>query len=308
MRFHRPLLTLSLCALTLACGSSDDSSTSPLAGSSLSLNTVTAATDATGVSTIRQGDQVGITLWDGSNGETLCLNQQLAVGENGALVGTESVTIPSDATSVNLFAYIPYRSEWSTNVNYRRVEVYADQSTYENYHASDLLIGTPVGGNPVRSTNVQLNFEHVMARINVELTDPTEQVGISEAAIRIINVLTAVFVNPYTGEVSTIEGQTGSILTYRTLGTDLTRSNRRETKSAILPAQTITAGTPFIEIYISAKKYTFGIPETITLTQGAEYNYALVLNGDEVELLSTTVRDWNAQGTTDIYVDDPTQD
>ncbi len=311
MKLHNHIMTLALCTAITACGDSDKEQLTPsqMAGRTLDF---TAMLSNSTTENLDQGDQVGITMWDEVNGTTYTLNQKLVATENGTLVGEESVIYPTSAQSLSVFAYMPYRSDWNSNVNYRRVEVYADQSSYENYHASDFLIGQPVGGNPITSTSVKLNFEHVMSRINIELTDPTEGVGLATAAVKITNVLTSAFVNPYTGEVSTIEGERGSVLTYRTLGAK-TRSNRRETMSAIIPAQTIEAGESFIEINLNATKYKFVLPDQLIVGNSSDYNYSLELSGGALKLVSSSVTKWNDGGDTDIYVDrdeitpDPTQ-
>jgi hypothetical protein len=302
MKLHNHILTFAICALaTASCSNSDNDELTPsqMAGSKLSFVSVLEDSES---GTLAQGDLVGLTMWDGASSTTYSLNERLVAAENGALVGENDIVYPAAASSLSLFAYMPFRQDWNSNVSYRRVEVYADQSSYENYHASDFLIGRPVAGNPITSTTVKLKFEHVMSRINIELTDPSEGVGLSAAAVKITNVLTSAFVNPYTGEVSTIEGQTGSVLTYRTLGAK-TRSDRRETLSAIIPAQTIEAGSSFVEININATKYTFVLPDMLNVGYSSDYNYSLELSGDMLKLVSSSVTPWTSGGNTDVYID-----
>jgi hypothetical protein len=305
MKLHNLLLTLTAVGtLCSACGSDDPQQTATQipAGTALQLSSLSSSAEGS-TTDINQGDLVGITLWDDATGTTYTLNQKLVATDGGRLMGEEDITMPAGATSLSIFAYVPYREEWSSNVSYRRVEVSSDQSTYDEYHNSDLLIGLPEGGNPVQSPNVKLTFSHVMSRINIELTDPTEKVGLSAAAVKITDVLTSAFVNPYTGEVTTIEGQKGSVLTYRTLNSSRTRSDRRETMSAIIPSQTIEAGASFIEINVNSTKYKFGLPETLYVAQGADYNYSLELTGDVITLVSSSVSAWQGNTETDVYAD-----
>jgi hypothetical protein len=73
--------------------------------------------------------------------------------------------------------------------------------------------------------------------------------------------------------------------------------------SAIIPSQTIEAGASFIEINVNSTKYKFGLPETLYVAQGADYNYSLELTGDVITLVSSSVSAWQGNTETDVYAD-----
>ena len=165
MRRNPTLLILTCCLAWSACHSSDDEGVTPpheLAGKELSF---TSQTESEEIGVLEPGDAVGITVINELTGQTTTVNAQYIVDASGRLVGVENITFPDNGASISLFAYAPYREDWDnlTDDSYRIVEVPTMQELYEQYHAADLIIGLPEGGNPVTRTDVKMIFSHAFS-------------------------------------------------------------------------------------------------------------------------------------------------
>lgn len=303
-----PFSLLLSCSLMLgACHSSDDDDTPlPLPGSEVQF---TQYTESQQIGALGEGDEVGMTVINELTGTATTLNARFIVDENGQLIGVESIKFPENGAAISIFAYSPYREDWNNLTDtYRTIEVPTDQSLYELYHSADFIIGLPEGGNPVTTTDVRLVFTHAFAQVNLELTDPTEKVSLSTAEVELGPIATSAFVNPRTGEVSAIEASTGTVTPYPTLSSHAaqanTRSDRRETYSAIVVPQAMTQGTPFLEVRTGGRTYNFSVPDHVEWQSGMTYDYAVEITSNGLSLTSTSISKWTDQDDADnLYLD-----
>ena len=140
--------------------------------------------------------------------------------------------------------------------------------------------------------------------MNLELTDPTEEVGLSTASVGIGPVYTTAFVNPRTGDVTAIESVTGTVTPYATLSSHSTRSDRRETYSAILIPQTLKQGAPFLEVTTRERTYRFTLPEDTRWDSGMTYNYAVEITANGITIVSLSISKWTTESGEDIYLEE----
>lgn len=313
-RFHTSLILASCLALG-ACGSSDDdqSPQQSLAGTPIDFSSETESQE---IGVLEQGDLVGMTVINELTGQASTVNAQFVVDANGLLVGVNAITYPATGSAISIFAYAPYRADWDNLTDtYRTVAVPTNQQLYEQYHSADFIIGLPEGGNPVMRTDVKLVFSHAFAQVNLELTDPTAATSLSSASVLIGPVSTTAFVNPRTGEVSAVASETGMVTPYPTLSSHYTsaahvatkadtRSDRRETYSAIVVPQTLGQGSPFLEVATASRTYKFALPEEVTWQSGMTYDYSVEVTANGINLVSTSISKWTEGLGDDLYLEE----
>jgi hypothetical protein len=301
------------CLVAGACQSSPDDETTPsvtLAGTPVDF---TSETENEEIGVLGQGDVVGMTVINELTGEVTTVNAQFVVDANGLLVGVNNITFPSTGAAISIFAYSPYQEDWDdlTDEGYRTFELPTDQLLYEQYHSADFIVGLPEGGNPVTRSDVKIIFSHAFAQVNLELTDPDAATSLSTASVGIGPLATSAYVNPRTGEVTAIPTETCTVTPYPTLSSHysesgdavrrtpelaVTRSDRRETYSAIVIPQQLGQGAPFLEVRTASRTFKFALPEDVDWQSGMSYDYGVEITADGINLVSTGISKWT-EGT-----------
>lgn len=249
---------------------------------------------------IANGVNVGVFVTqDGSS--ILDVNNHLLTADgNGGFTGS-TMYFPEGATSVNIYAYAPYNSDWNDKLNVNNVfTVPADQSTEEAYCRADLMIGTP-NPNPITPTEqaIQLNFKHKLAKLNLDFNLGSSQIDLKGATVSILNVLPEVSVNVGTGEIGQATGTATTVTAAK-----FAEEASTFAASAVFAPQTITDGTNFVQVVTANNGKTFTAPlnQTVEFKSGKKYTYTVqfVESGDgeggsttEMELVAgSVVEDW----------------
>lgn len=104
-------------------------------------------------------------------GDMLYSNFHYEANGEGGLKPEEAPMYYPKSDIVYIYSYAPYNDSWNSFQTQQEFEVAADQTTVDGYLSSDLLFGVPnINPRKKAGTPVCLDFKHVLARINVNLT------------------------------------------------------------------------------------------------------------------------------------------
>lgn len=201
---------------------------------------------------------------------------------------------PLDGTHIGIYAGYP-----ATSVASGSHTVQADQSSNDNYAASDLMIATPVNNQEKTADAVTLTFAHKMAKVKIDVTPGTAVKQINSITLK--GVKPTVTVNHVTGTVGEASGDATDIIIAKEEATD----GKKIQGAAVFPAQTLTGA--LLEIGVTMADNSTG---TATYTVDSKafaannvYTLDITVNGPEVNA-STAITSWEANGSVTI---NPTQ-
>lgn len=265
---------------------------------------------------IENGIKVGFFInEDVASDPTTTYTQNLSYTANGSgSFSGSTVYYPQSGNGVNIYAYAPWKDGLSLDGNYA-FSIQQDQSTDENYLASDLLWGQPMklktddsgvyeSANPVERTkeNVNVTFKHLLSKIQIELTP---EAGLTAedfkgATLKILNVKNSTSLTLANGAISAVSGSAVEVTaaTYEDKE-GLTGENLKA--AAIVVPQTIAKGTKFLKVTLKSGGelyYTLPSGESdadLVLKSGKIYKYDI-----KVKLTGLTVTsqitDWETIG------------
>lgn len=180
--------------------------------------------------------------------------------------------------------------------------VEADQSSDDNYIASDYLYGTAADFDHDAITSpVLVKFDHMLAKINVNLFTTIDGFDLSGAKVVFKG-------SKLTGEISTTDGTISnpSGAADITMTSSILPTGSAYTCSAIIIPQTIAANTQIFEITLTTpttpgndatkvKKYTLLTAKTYQAKN--VYNYNITINDDETIVLSEQINEWTTSSS-----------
>ena len=244
------------------------------------------------------GEKVHLYITDHGNSAQI-VNAQYAA--SGTSLTSFTAYYPTTGNTVDIKGYYPYQPTDHTGVTVTNEStafaVQANQSTLNAYKASDLMYAH--ADNCARGTTAHsLVFNHALSKIIVEVKgDGT----VSETAtVTLKNVkLKATLTN---GVYSGLATSSNDATTVSMGTTSSNLSTTGQSLSAIIPPQTITKSTQFIEVALaSGAKYTYSIPSSAdkAFTAGNAYTYTITLGVYGISV-SASVGTWGNGGTTAI--------
>lgn len=228
-------------------------------------------------------------------------NLEYIADGNGAFITYESPFMPLTMTQswVHIYAYAPIDYGLGFLEPFM-FYVSEEQTTDEDYLFSDLLIGTPKTGNPVKyiekhdggqkTVDVTLSFRHALSKLtfNFEPTTVLSDDGLVNAYIALPEVATAVTVDLTEGTVVTEEGSKTEV---HIATVDAAGQN---TANCVLPAQTIPAGTELIRIETwSSGFYRYVLPQDLVLEAGKHYIFNVQVGYNAVDISSKQIEPWS---------------
>lgn len=292
-------LGLSLCAVLLlaSCSTVDDEPSSAKTGkipvtltNSLETNGLTRATTTLQATQIANGEQVGVSVFltgtTASSSVYGYINAPYTANGSGALtVGDTKVYYPAAGGTVDIYAYAPCATYLDTDISSTALTFTpkSDQSSDDNYLASDLLWATALTGKASSSSSYALTFAHKLSKITVSLTAGS---GISTAnlqasKIEILNTLPTTTLNLKTGALATASGTAAPITVKTTSQTTVTSA------SAVVVPQTLASGTSFIAVTIGSATYTYKLAAATEFKTGNEYTYSITVTATGINVTST---------------------
>lgn len=223
-------------------------------------------------------DSIGIFVYEGDD----IIAKNVKYVYNGSSWTSENPLTAKDGVQYKYYAYYPYRNG-VTDITAISVNVSEDQTA--GISNEDFLTArneTSAAG----AENISLNFSHSLSMIQVGIKDGvTTDANVS---ITLENILPAVTVNAKTGEISAASGETVSI--------KMKKSEQRMEYRAIVPAQTIAAGSKFMSITADGKPFDVNAPAEISLNKGQALqitvNSLVPLPEGEQITIGGAINDW----------------
>lgn len=223
-------------------------------------------------------DSIGIFVYEGDD----IIAKNVKYVYNGSNWTSENPLTAKDGVQYKYYAYYPYRNG-VTDITAISVNVSEDQTA--GISNEDFLTArneTSAAG----AENISLNFSHSLSMIQVGIKDGVTTDA--NAPITLENILPAVTVNAKTGEISAASGETVSI--------KMKKSEQRMEYRAIVPAQTIAAGSKFMSITADGKPYDVNAPAEISLNKGQALqitvNSLVPLPEGEQITIGGAINDW----------------
>ena len=217
-------------------------------------------------------------------------NLEYTTAANGAFTSLATPYYPIQKEPVDVYVYLPRIISVATPeaVNF---SVALDQSSEEEYLASDLITGKATLNATKETQNVSLN--HRLCKVNVNISAGTgfAAADIMGATVKLLRIKASAKVNLFTGAVnaSTLSESTNSI-------TLCTVSDEESMKgSCIILPQTVSEGN-MIQITLANGTTNYYLWGTATYSAGNVYTYNLTLTSKGLTA-SSNIRSWNTAGT-----------
>lgn len=202
-----------------------------------------------------------------------------------------SKTWPYDGLSLDFhalhgnFTGSDLNKNWSDLTSLKHT-VLDNQISDENRRQSDLLFAKKA--EATHGNNVELSFSHLLAKITVKLdlknsmgitTDEFENATVSILGIKPEATFNSSTETASTSEVTARDIKAGTIT--KLTNSDLS-SEAYDAGCAIVPLQTINAGTQLIKISLKDRTFIYKASETTTFQKGQEYTYTLTILGKQI--------------------------
>ncbi len=297
------LATIAAAVFSFSSCSQDELSTAkaetPDQGQEIRLTTGVSTTRGTNQSlqetAVAEGIKVGVSVTN--NGDTSGFlddkskNNPYTVSGTNLVAGTGNEICYPTSGNVDIYAYAPYQSGWTvTDVNANQnFTVQSDQTTDDNFLASDLIWATPITNQASSESAVNLAFVHKLSKININITNNRDGLSLKGANIYILNTKPTIPINLKTGTLGTEDGDVTAIHA-ATLAT--AEEPTSATASAIIVPQTLAANANFVKIVTDAS-YNNSVSTTLYAKLGADgkefktnikYDYTVTIKAASVEL------------------------
>ncbi len=235
-----------------------------------------------------------------------------ADGSNGFKDNSIPQYYPTDGSNLDFYAlhgnfasnaFTENTTEFPATAIVHSVE--ADQSGTEAYTKSDLLYA--VQKNVPRSSNaVELSFYHMLSKVEVALKSGNGKPNLTGATVTIVGTKLKADFTPNKSATMTDQSARAGMITIpgdnndaapikiRTVTTDNLDTNSEYGEAVVLPKQTISQNTPFIQVTLANKAvFSYKIPDVggLTLESGKKYTYKITVNQTGLTVTSE-IEDW----------------
>lgn len=238
--------------------------------------------------TFVEGDVLGIT---SSGLDADMANAEYTVCADGTLAG--EVFYYNGSSSATFYAHYPYTAEYKDGAVTMTVE--GDQSTAERYNASDFMTAIATG-DPVSGGNVSLKMYHRLTLVKINWNG---SLNATEATLHdVIKDVTWIHADNSLKLGTTVS----DILTWKVY-------DDRQEYWAVIPAQTVAAGSTLLSIfdpdktfkYVTQSEITFN-PNTIkSITLDVKPDGAVAARFSDIEIENWQNDDLICEGTVDEY-------
>lgn len=272
-------------ALSMAfssCGK-DDEVTDPV--DEASVLTVSVA-ENDGTVALAEGTTADLFAIEGSG--SIVAQSTVTAVQHGQLTGAEAITaVMKDG--IQLTGYTP-SGLWTVDTYGQPKEftVSTDQSTMENYEASDLRMAPLTA---VTNGKAALVMNHVMTKVTVHLTDVTGNYDLSEAKMLIPGVHTSVTADLVQHTVATVENEMSDIFPY------CNQNPYRASASAVVAPGKVTAGNDLVRVTVGGKEFTYKLLEDADWQAGTETVYNMRLTYEGLAPYGSYVTEWGDSET-----------
>lgn len=233
--------------------------------------------------TFDPGDQISVWAVESSGTSAAPLlasgnyatNLKYICNANGILVANSTSVTKDDATRLNYYAVYPYSSTYRPEFTF---SVKTDQSSYQNYTASDLCVAFT---QPSSATTVRLPFVHALVKIIVNI-----DTSISDVTSVEFNTLTQVLVDLNKQQVESF-GNSSMV----TMCPDGQRSYR-----AIIPVMDMPQGQLAAIVHTRSGDLEWHIEEAYGFRSGKVYSFTLSRTSEGGQVgFTATISPWEAE-------------
>ncbi|MBQ5613604.1 MAG: fimbrillin family protein, partial [Tidjanibacter sp.] len=240
-------------------------------------------------SSYEAGDQIGLYVANYADGAATQLansgnhvnNMQFTLNDNSWTPATK-IYWKDKSTRADFYAYYPYQSTVA-DVTAMPVSVQADQSSEDNYWASDLLWGKTSGVAPTESV-VNIATSHALSNLLIYVEPgygfTAESLDAANVSVEINNVKTAGTLNLINGVV-TASGESGTITPW----------NTGEYYRALVVPQTVAEETTLITVTVDGKAHT--IKRSFTFVANTQHKFVVRIEKDFETKVTLSINPWN---------------
>lgn len=222
----------------------------------------TAIADGTLVTSFEQNDEIGIFAYDGEK----LVSSNVKYTYKGSEWTSENAIAAQDGVKLSYYAYYPYDASVTDPASIKDT-VSADQTA--GFGKNDMLSARNTEA-AAGATNISLNFAHAMAMVQVSLMEGTT--SDANATVTLQSILPVTSVNAKDGSVTAASGAS--------VGVAMKKAAESLTYRAVVPEQTIKAGSKLLTIVAGGKIFD------VTFNEDVEY--------ERGKLLQITVKKLNA--------------
>ncbi len=187
----------------------------------------------------------------------------------------EPIYLPEDNSALFYRAVYPYNSKYTKTFSF---EVFGDQSLNNNYTLSDLMTANT---NASTEEIPALVFDHRLSNIIVNIEYEERPAGVEKLYLNNVKRWVTVDLNNNTFE----SNGTGYEIVAAPNGTSSFR--------AIVPPQTIAAGTTILTLYVGSHSFSFYIENDLEWRSGKQYTYNLYVNKRGEISFTGSINPWN---------------
>ncbi|MBO7577737.1 MAG: fimbrillin family protein [Prevotella sp.] len=256
------------------------------------------------------GESMAVFINEDSSSPSTHYDQPLQydVEDDGSLTTTNPQYFPQNGNGVNIYAVYPYEAGQNLEVTETTApfSVQFDQSSKDNYKASDLMVGETTSKPVYRTTdNVTLQFKHCLSKININIKvgDGVDANDLNDAIVTIYTRTNEATFDVQSGVITAVNSQAQASTPFVRAGNLTASGNGFEGMSAIIIPQDISAGSQFITIDTNNQTtYRYSLPNTVNLISfesGKAYTYNLTVRKSGLTLDSTNITDWDDGGSVD---------
>lgn len=266
-----------------SCSSDDDAaSVSKYISVTTEINQTRVVTDENGAQTFAENDKISVYGWTGTANAPAKGNDRVV--DNAINLRTASAWTCTPEmrwkNTVDTHYFVGVYPANETSVTDLTAADYALDET--NQEKSDLLVATNLTGVKASDNPVVLAFDHMMAKVRVNLSYKNQFGGIpTVTSVTFNDVAVEAKVN-YVTKTVTASSKTGNVV--------LPAIKANEQYASVIIPQT---GAKKITLIVNDKPYEYTHPEDFQLASGKTTVVNLIVGRDELTLSSVTVNDWN---------------
>lgn len=210
----------------------------------------TAIADGTLVTSFEQNDEIGIFAYDGEK----LVSSNVKYTYNGSEWTSENAIAAQDGVKLSYYAYYPYDASVTDPASIKDT-VSADQTA--GFGKNDMLSARNTEA-AAGATNISLKFAHAMAMVQVSLMEGTT--SDANATVTLQSILPVTSVNAKDGSVTAASGAS--------VGVAMKKAAESLTYRAVVPEQTIKAGSKLLTIVAGGKKFDVTFSENVSYERG----------------------------------------
>lgn len=245
------------------------------------------------------GDQIGLYVVGGANNTLLSAgnhvdNMCFELSEGWTETWTPRATIYwiDQNTNLDMYAYYPYGTP--TDVNAYPFSVLSDQSSEDNYFASDFLWGKRTNAAPT-TNSVAISTEHLFSNALIYIIAgegvTEEELAASNIEVRVCNTKLGAEIDLATGSVEAV-GSTSDIAPW------YTGSYYR----AMIVPQTVSSNNELVNITVGDEEYTYSTD--MTFESGTRHKITVTISRATTPDTPTTTDKLSVNFTIEEWIDD----